>query len=138
MRDCRDCGAKPGGLHALGCDVERCRLCDGQAISCDCVHSEDPEWDGESEATDAMWGAYDAKVAELGGRLAWSGEYPNTAECREYGLWCKWVDGKGREKCGKDDPGATEDLNRLMISSYWDAKVAKFVRSLPLAKELPK
>lgn len=33
---CSDCCAMYGGYHHFGCDVERCPICGGQQISCDC------------------------------------------------------------------------------------------------------
>lgn len=35
---CRDCGAKEGQLHQLGCDMEKCPFCGNQLISCDCLY----------------------------------------------------------------------------------------------------
>ena len=33
---CPDCGAKPGGYHHPGCDMETCPRCGMQMLSCDC------------------------------------------------------------------------------------------------------
>jgi hypothetical protein len=39
--ECRDCGTPIGGVHHLGCCLERCPACHGQAISCGCF--DEPE-----------------------------------------------------------------------------------------------
>lgn len=38
---CGDCGVERGGLHHLGCDQQRCPLCNGQMLSCGCRFDED-------------------------------------------------------------------------------------------------
>jgi hypothetical protein len=45
MATCGDCGTKRGQLHVVGCDIEQCPACFGQAIMCGCRDGEeDAEW----------------------------------------------------------------------------------------------
>ena len=48
MKNCHDCGAKPGEIHQENCDVERCSVCGNQRLQCDC-EGHDPafsRWSG--------------------------------------------------------------------------------------------
>ena len=38
IHPCHDCAVVKGQLHVHGCDVERCPVCGGQVISCDCKY----------------------------------------------------------------------------------------------------
>ena len=109
-KKCPDCGVSPGKFHRPGCDVERCPLCGGQAIGCGCEH----EVSG-----------YAAEVAKHGGPLAWTGEWPGDAECRELGWFCDKYTGAPRPA---GHPHATEDLNRLASEARWDRSARRFVR----------
>ncbi len=107
---CPQCGVNPGELHVAGCDVERCPYCGIQLGSCCCSASEEGVPDDD--------------------RMAWTGEWPGVAECREFGWYAKLVEGKGWVRCEADDPDACEDLNRLHDpnEARWDRESKRFIR----------
>ena len=39
-RLCHDCAVIAGEMHVPGCDVERCRVCGGQLIGCQCPYDD--------------------------------------------------------------------------------------------------
>jgi hypothetical protein len=47
---CGDCGVKRGGYHHPGCDLQRCPICRGQLLSCDCLYEDD--YDDEDDVDD--------------------------------------------------------------------------------------
>lgn len=61
LRNCPDCGVKPGQAHKPGCDVERCSHCGLQALACG-HKSHDPLF------------------------ARWTGLWPGSAECLALGL----------------------------------------------------
>ncbi|MFJ9447142.1 hypothetical protein ACIRRH_35630 [Kitasatospora sp. NPDC101235] len=101
---CPDCQAAPGELHQDGCDIALCAQTGRQHLMCD--HDEDDERC----------------------RSTWTGQWPGTAECREWG-WCvRDVPGLGLTPCPAEDPHAVEDLNRLVTGARWDADSQRFQR----------
>jgi hypothetical protein len=108
MDRCPDCGAAPGGLHARGCDVERCPACGAQAISC----------------------GYCGAEHEPSDRVPWTGEWPGVEECRAFGWYARRVPGvAGWVPCDAGEEGAGEDLNRLdMGEAVWSRAAQRFVR----------
>lgn len=84
-RHCGDCGVIPGEKHLDGCDIAECLVCRGQRLQCSC---------------------------ENGSGDIWTGLWPGTIECYEYGLTCRW---KGPEPVKGWGKGFSFDHNSLHI-----------------------
>lgn len=61
---CGDCGVQRGGYHHPGCDLQRCPICRGQLMSCDCMYEDDYDDDDDDEDDD--WLRAPAVVEPLG------------------------------------------------------------------------
>jgi hypothetical protein len=103
-KPCPDCHVAVGQPHADGCDVARCLATGGQRLSC---------------------GGHDDC-----GQQVWTGHWPGTVECAEFGWWVqdRCGEGLGFVPCAPDAPGAIEDLNRLYFDARWDRAAGRWVR----------
>jgi hypothetical protein len=99
---CPECGTMKEAFHVEGCDLERCPHCGLQALMCEGFDADDPR------------------------RIPWSGEFPGVAECREFGLYTRPAPDHGCIPCAPTDPGATEDLNRLLQTCSWDPETQRW------------
>jgi hypothetical protein len=116
LKECHDCDAQPGQHHKLGCAVERCPRCGGQLLTClecGCAASNDNE----------PW------PPPLDDRDIWTGEWPGSQECREFGWFARAVSDHGWQPCQADAQGAIPDLNRLHAEADWDRWGKRYVRT---------
>lgn len=105
---CHDCGVLPGQAHIGGCDVARCLVCGGQWLSCGC---------------------------EKGEGDIWTGLWPGTISCYEYGLVCHW-EGKEPIKGWGKEP--TFDYNKEYLIRKGLQKVCSFQEFLSKNRMLEK
>lgn len=89
---CPDCAVSPGELHLDRCDVARCAITGYQRLGC--TH-------------------YGTAC-----NTRWTGEWPGSAECIEYGFLIDL--GPGDE--------SMPDLNRLYVECDWDVDQQRMVR----------
>ncbi|MGP3685858.1 YgjP-like metallopeptidase domain-containing protein [Streptomyces sp. IBSNAI002] len=88
---CPGCHAQPGTLHTNRCDVARCALTGFQRGSC-------------HPGTICL--------------TIWTGRWPGTDECEEYGFFYRPVAGRA-EPCNATDERAEHDYNRLYAECVW-------------------
>lgn len=94
----------------------------------------------ENGPTEAMLDKLSEEEGRYGGRLPWTGEWPDKEACRQLGLYCYWGDRETGEPiehgvsrpgkwvpCDKDHPKASEDLNRLYTTAKWDRHQRRWV-----------
>lgn len=97
-KPCHDCGVLPGEAHIGGCDTARCLVCGNQWLSCGCKKGEGDIWTG-------LW--------------------PGTISCYEYGLVCHW-EGETPFKGWKKEPTFDYNAEAVLRLCKGHKKVCSF------------
>lgn len=93
---CPGCKTGLGQPHLGACDVARCSVCGGQAISCDCPGDPSP--------------------------TRWDGLWLMVFEAVQLGRFARFVPGQSWVPCGMNDDGAVAGLSPASLVVEWDAK----------------
>ena len=120
---CPDCKVKVGDKHEPGCDIARCSICGDQHMCCNCEDGQPDIWIGLMYPTECklclekgFW-CFTAILVD-------GDEYPITSPEMHH-LAMRLRDEKGFKMrfhipCGRDDPGASPDINRAMMFTQRD------------------
>ena len=116
---CPNCNVNEGEYHLACCDIETCPVCGGQALQCfsDC-----------SISGVIIAGCENEELSE-DDRIKWDGKWSGIAECQEFGWYSKFTQEFGWITCNKDDPDASEDVNRLSRDAHWNRKKQRWVKN---------
>ncbi|MHC4951556.1 MAG: hypothetical protein ACYTEU_11320 [Planctomycetota bacterium] len=109
IRDCPDCGVRPGEMHLNNCDVEQCSACGYQRLQCDCKEH-DPAFS------------------------RWSGWWPGSLEAEALGLDLNQfhIEGYGMKLFKKPD---SEKRIKEQIEMYED-EIAQFQKKVSKLKNI--
>lgn len=88
MKNCHDCGAKPGELHKEGCDSPRCTICGIQLLQCEHY----PEGNSVHTGIELQELKIIAEVLDL---------------------YCRYDAERGLVPCSEQADGANYDLNKV-------------------------
>lgn len=130
-RLCRDCGVDPGQPHEGGCDVARCLWTGEQRIQCAgwmtaeiCKVLHEADRGGLADGL-ALYLGLDDPDHDCGHDI-WTGEYPGLDDARRHGLWTRWREKGGWERCAPDHPDARPSLNDLVMLCEWDRTTGRW------------
>ena len=119
------CGARFGEEHTDGCGVARCLAYGSQRLLCGpgrrlVVRGRLP---GGGVDVDYEDDGHDC------GRDIWTGLWPGTVECIQFGWWAVFVPygSPSWRPVPAGTPGARPDLNRLAVDAVWSPRRRRWV-----------
>jgi hypothetical protein len=128
---CHDCHTQEGGLHAWGCDMERCPFCGKQLASCSCkYHALGYEYDRDKEFCGLPEDVYKNGLPK-----EQDDEWRSICEKEGRRVWFYIMSGARCQRCGNriyDDAGAIGDEEvavalRSELAPYLEDTIRKMI-----------